>query len=161
MRLQLLFGPVFVGLLVLGFAQGEQGDADPSEAEGAELQPPVSSPIEGFREIGSYRVQTSTLLKFGKATDMMKGEMLFRVFTDGIDVRLSPDGADESYISFQIYRASETYDETGKNLLPGMKAFSDQGEVVRHLCVEPKLLTLTKFPTSSSNIEVIYAVREK
>lgn len=160
MKFNFLLAPVFLALLVLGFAQGEQGDADPNEAEGARLEEPISSPLEGFREIGSYRVQSSTLLKLGKATDMMKGEILFRVFTDGIDVRLSPDGADESYLSFQIYRASETYDETGKNLLPGMKAFSDQGEVVRHLCVEPKLLTLTKFPTSSSNIEVIYAVRE-
>lgn len=162
MKRKILFGGNLASLLVLGFAQEDPGDTAPTSllAEEPGLQGPTEEG-SGFREIGAYRVKTGTLLKLGKATEVAKGEMLFRVFMDGIDVRLSPDGADESYISFQIYRAGGIYDQTGENLLSGVQAFSDQGEIVRHLCVEPNLLTLTKFPTSSSDIEVIYALREK
>jgi hypothetical protein len=120
----------------------------------------VISEGDAFRELGKYRVTGATHLKLGKATDLPKGEMVFQVYTDGIDIRLCPEGESGNYLSFQIYRDGGIYDEEGENLLPGVMAFSDQGEVVRHLCVEPRMLVLTKFPTSTSNIEVTYALRE-
>ncbi len=113
----------------------------------------------GFRELASFQVTKATLLKLGESTEIKKGQIIFRTFTDGIDIRICPEGKEEDYLSFQIYRNGSIYDETGENLRPGVQAFSDQGGVVRHLCIEPRLMTLTKFPTSSSDLEVIYATR--
>lgn len=112
-----------------------------------------------FREIGSFRVTKSVLTKLGKTTEVDKGDLILRVFTDGIDIRISPEGLDEDFLAFQIYRSSGVFDPAGENLSPGVQAFSDQGEVVRHLVIDAKLLTLTKFPTSTSDVEIIYATR--
>jgi hypothetical protein len=120
----------------------------------------ADSAPNGFRALGKYRVTGATHLKLGKATDLAKGEMVFQVFTDGIDIRLCPEGESENFLTFQIYRDGGIYDESGENLLPGVMAFSDQGDVVRHLCVEPRMLVLTKFPSASSDLEVTYALRE-
>lgn len=120
--------------------------------------PVVPEPV--FKELGRYRVSGATHLKLGKATDIPKGDFVFQVFTDGIDVRICPEGEEESYIAFQIYQDGGIYDESGENLLQGVMAVSDQGEVLRQICIEPRMLVLTKFPTSTSSIEVTYALRE-
>ena len=70
-----------------------------------------------------------------------------------------PEGEDDDFLAFQIYRNGGIFDPSGRDSLPGVQAFSDQGEVVRHLVVNPKLLTITKFPTSTSDVEIIYATR--
>ena len=112
-----------------------------------------------FREIGSFQVTKSILVKLGKTTEVKKGELIFRVFTDGIDVRISPEGKDENFLAFQIYFNGDIFEADGENLSPGVKALSDQGEVVRHLNLTKKLLTLTKFPTAANDVEITYATR--
>lgn len=128
-----------------------------------ELLPSLTEPAtseEGvFREIGSFQVTKSVVVKLGNSTELNKASLILRVFTDGIDIRISPEGQDEDFLAFQIYRSGGVFDITGENLSPGVQAFSDQGEVVRHLVIDAKLLTLTKFPTSSSDVEIIYATR--
>lgn len=130
---------------------------------GQEILAPLNGTEEqsenAFREIGSFQVTKAVVTKLGKTTEIPKGELIFRVFTDGIDIRISPDGHDDDFLAFQIYRNGGVYDLSGKNLRPGVQAFSDQGEVVRHLVIDAKLLTLTKFPTSTSDVEIIYATR--
>lgn len=113
----------------------------------------------GFREIGSFQVTKAVVTKLGQTTEIEKGNVIFRVFTDGIDIRISPEGQESDFLAFQIYRSGGIYDASGQNLSPGVQAFSDQGEVVRHLVINTKLLTLTKFPTSSGDVEIIYATR--
>ncbi|MGJ8725550.1 MAG: hypothetical protein ACSHYB_13410 [Roseibacillus sp.] len=112
-----------------------------------------------FREIGSFQVTKSVITKLGEATEINKGDLIFRVFTDGIDVRISPEGQNENFLAFQIYYSGDIFDAAGENLSPGVKAISDQGEVVRHIVINAKLLTLTKFPTSTSDVEITYATR--
>ncbi len=127
-----------------------------------ELSPtlvPVAPEPTQFREIGSFRVTEAVITKLGKTSEIQKGEIILRVFSDGIDIRISPEGQDDDYLAFQIYRNTGIFDPAGKESLPGVQAFSDQGEVVRHLVVNSKLLTLTKFPTSTSDVEIIYATR--
>ena len=112
-----------------------------------------------FREIGSFQVTETVLVKLGVTTEVNKGDLILRVFTDGIDVRISPEGQDENFLAFQIYYNGDIFDSTGENLIPGVKAISDQGEVVRQLAITSKLLTLTKFPTSTTDVEITYATR--
>ena len=112
-----------------------------------------------FREIGSFQVTKSVLVKLGETTEVKKGDLIFRVFTDGIDVRISPEGKDENFLAFQIYFNGDIFDADGENLSPGVKALSDQGEVVRHLNLTSKLLTLTKFPNAANDVEITYATR--
>ena len=119
----------------------------------------VNEAPNDFREIGLFQVTKAVLTRLGETTEVDKGDLVFRVFTDGIDVRISPDGNEEDFLAFQIYRSGGVYDASGRDLSPGVQAFSDQGEVVRHLVVNSRLLTLTKFPTSSSDVEIIYATR--
>ena len=114
-----------------------------------------------FEEIGSFRVTQAVLVKLGIATEVPKGDTILRVFSDGIDIRISPEGQDEDFLAFQIYQTGGIFDSTGKNLLPGVQAFSDQGQVIRHLVVNRKLLTITKFPTLTSDVEIIYATRHE
>ena len=112
-----------------------------------------------FREIGSFQVTLSVLVKLGVATEIHKGDLILRVFTDGIDVRISPEGQDENFLAFQIFYTGDIFDADGENLSPGVKAISDQGEVVRQLIITSKVLTLIKSPTATSDVEITYATR--
>lgn len=145
---------LFPGLLVASFLLGD----DLPNAGDVPSLPTVPETV--FSELGKYRVSGATHLKLGKATDLPKGDFVFQVFTDGIDVRICPEGDEENYIAFQIYQDGGIYDESGENLLQGVMAVSDQGEVLRQICIEPRMMVLTKFPTSTSSIEVTYALRE-
>ena len=117
--------------------------------------------VTQFEEIGSFKVTSAILVKLGLATEVPKGDIILRVFSDGIDIRISPEGQDEDFLAFQIYQTGGISDDGGKNLLPGVQAFSDQGQVIRHLVVNRKLLTITKFPTLTSDVEIIYAKRHE
>jgi len=130
-----------LGVLFLGWNFGLRAEDSLVEPDGLGVNELLGG-SSGYKELGKYRVSSSTLVRLGKATELAKGEMVFRVFSDGVDVRISPEGNEESFLSFQIFRDSGIYDESGENLLP-----------------EPRMLTLTKFPTSSSNQEIIYAIR--
>ncbi|MEM9079749.1 MAG: hypothetical protein AAGC74_03550 [Verrucomicrobiota bacterium] len=114
-----------------------------------------------FRQVGSYRISGGSLVKGGQANPILMDGVILEVFTDGIDLRIRPRGSEESYIEFQIYRDGGIFDESGKNLLPGVQAFSDQGGVVRHLCLAQDRLTLTKFPASSTDLQITYALRDE
>ena len=127
----------------------------PAKAKLAVVQP------NGFREIGSFEVTKSVLIKLGVATEVKKGDLILRVFTDGIDVRISPEGEDENFLAFQIFFTGDIYDASGENLSPGVKAISDQGEVVRQLVITSKLLTLIKSPPATSDVEITYATRHE
>lgn len=112
-----------------------------------------------FREIGSFQVSSAFLTQLGKTTEIPKGDLILRVFTDGIDIRISPEGEDEDFLAFQIYYNGDIFDATGENLIPGVKALSDQGEVLRSITVTAQLLTIVKLPTLTNDVEITYATR--
>ena len=147
MRAFLLLFVCFVPSFVIG------SDGAVEEAEESASESTV------FRQVGSFKVTRAVLVKLGQTTEVEKGELILNVFTDEIDIRISPENQDDDYLAFQIYRNGGILDPTTKDLLPGVQAFSDQGEVVRHLVLNSKLLTLTKFPTSTGDVEIIYATR--
>ena len=147
---------ILVFLLGLFFSASICGDEELSATVTA---PETASPSTGFQEIGSFQVTRAVLTQLGKTTEIDKGDLVLRVFNDGIDIRISPVGQDQDYLAFQIYRSGGVADPGGKDSLPGVQAFSDQGEVVRHLVINSKLLTLTKFPTLTSDVEIVYATR--
>ena len=148
MRLPFIILSLFISSVLL-----DSEELLPAEANLAEVE------RTAFREIGSFQVTNSQLVKLGKATEVNKGEVIFRVFTDGIDIRISPEGKDETFLAFQIYFNGDVFDVGGENLIPGVKALSDQGKVVRHLDLTAKLLVLTKFPTATNDVEITYATR--
>lgn len=143
---------ISLSLLLLAFVLGSE--ALPVVATKQE----VATPTE-FKEVGVFRVTKAVLTQLGKTTEVEKGDLILQVFTDGIDVRISPLGQDDDFLAFQIYQSGSIFEAGGKNSIPGVQAFSDQGEVVRHLVLHKKLLTITKFPTSTSDVEIVYATR--
>ena len=85
------------------------------------LAEPATPAENSFREIGFFQVTKSVLTKLGKTTEVDKGNLIFRVFTDGIDIRISPEGQDEDFLAFQIYRSSGVFDPAAENLETGVK----------------------------------------
>ena len=75
----------FLLSLVFGFSALVRGEEELPLA----VATVVSEPTH-FREIGSFKVTKAVLTKLGETTEVSKGDLILRVFTDGIDIRISP-----------------------------------------------------------------------
>lgn len=86
----------------------------------------------------------------------------FRVYTDGVTIRLSPEGEEDAHSNFAIYRSdgiSRQRSESGAlEVIPGVQAFSNAGDTLRHLRLSKESLTLTTFPGVSDQTIVSYAI---
>lgn len=86
----------------------------------------------------------------------------FHVFTDGVSIRVSPEGSEESYTSYEIYRsdgiARQRSESGALEVVPGVQASTSTGGTLRHLRLSKESLTITTFPGVSDQTIVSYAV---
>ena len=115
-----------------------------------------------FRHVGDFLLQSHFKLTGDKITPIPMKPIAFRVFTDGVRIRIAAEGDEESHTTFDIYRS----DGIGRQrsgggaleVIPGLQASSHTGGVLRHLRISAESMTLTTVPGVSDQTIVSYAV---
>lgn len=115
-----------------------------------------------FKHAGDYLLQTHFKLTGGKLTPIPMKPIAFRVYTDGVKVRITAEGEEDSGTTFEIYRS----DGIGRQrsgggaleVIPGLQATSHTGGVLRHLRLSRESLTITTFPGVSDQTIVSHAI---
>lgn len=122
----------------------------------------TSADADEFRHVGDYLLKSHYKLTGSKVTPIPMKPIAFRVFTNGVTVRVSTEGAEEAHASFEIYRSDGiSKQRTGGGaleIIPGVQATSRVDGVLRHLRLSSESMTITTFPGVSNQTIVSYSV---
>lgn len=121
-----------------------------------------ASAQDSFKHVGDYLLRSHFKLTGDKLTPIPTKPIAFRVFTDGVKIKVSAEGDDESHTTFEIYRS----DGIGRQrkgggaleVIPGLQATSNSGGIIRHLRLSKESMTITTFPAVSDQTIVSYSV---
>ena len=115
-----------------------------------------------FRHVGDFLLRAHFKLTGAEMTAIPMKPIAFHVFTDGVSIRVSPEGDENSHTSFEIYRsdgiARQRSDSGALEVVPGVQASTSTGGTLRHLRLSKESLTITTFPGVSDQTIVTYAV---
>lgn len=115
-----------------------------------------------FRHVGDYLLQAHYKLTGSEMTPIPMKPIAFHVTTDGVTIRISPEGEDESHTSYAIYRSDgigrQRVGSGALEVIPGVQASSTTDGTLRHLRLSQESLTITTFPGVSDQTIVSYAV---
>lgn len=115
-----------------------------------------------FRHVGDYLLKSYFKVTGDKLTPIPMKTMALHVFTDGITVRVSPEGDENSHTSFEIYRSDGIGQQRSASgaleVTPGLQAKTITRGTLRHLRLSKESLTITTFPGVSDQTIVSYAV---
>lgn len=119
----------------------------------------------GYRYIGVYKMNSKVKVERGQAMPVVISPLVYRVYSDGIDVRVycRTDGED-SYTSYSIYRSDGigVARSSGElDLIAGVQAMSQRGDMVRQVSVTRASLTMVKMPPRSHRVIITRAVAIK
>ncbi len=86
----------------------------------------------------------------------------FRVFTDGVRIKITAEGDDDSHTTFEIYRSDgigrQRAGRGALEVIPGLQATSNTGGVIRHLRLSRETMTITTFPGVSDQTIVSHSI---
>lgn len=115
-----------------------------------------------FRHVGDYLLQAHYKLTGAEMTPIPMKPIAFHVSTDGVTVRISPEGDAEAHTSYEIYRSDgigrQRPGSGALEVIPGIQASSTADGTLRHLRLSRESLTITTFPGVSDQTIVSYAV---
>jgi len=115
-----------------------------------------------YRHIGDYLLKSHFKLTGSKVTPIPMKPIAFRVYTNGLTVRVSTEGDDEAHTTFDIYRSDGiSRQRTGGGaieIIPGLQAMSRVDGVLRHLRLSAESMTITTFPGVSNQTIVSHSV---
>jgi len=115
-----------------------------------------------FRHVGDYLLQAHYKLTGAEKTPIPMKPIAFHVTTDGVMIRISPEGEQEAHTSFEIYRSDgigrQRLGSGALEVIPGVQASSTSDGTLRHLRLSRESLTITTFPGVSDQTVVSYAV---
>lgn len=115
-----------------------------------------------FRHVGDYLLQAHYKLSGAEMTPIPMKPIAFRVSTDGVTIRISPEGEDDAHTTFDIYRSDgigrQRPGSGALEVIPGLQASSTSDGTLRHLRLSRESLTITTFPGVSDQTIVSYAV---
>mgnify|MGYP001814419930 CR=1 FL=1 len=115
-----------------------------------------------FKHVGDFLLQSHFKLTGDKVTPIPMKPIAFRVYTDGVRIRIAAEDNEESHTTFEIYRS----DGIGRQrsgggaleVIPGLQATSQTGGVLRHLRLSSESMTITTFPGVSDQTIISYAI---
>ena len=88
---------------------------------------------EEFRHVGDYLLNSHFKLTGSKKTPIPMKPIAFRVYTDGVTVKVSAEGEEDAHTKFEIYRSDGiSRQRTGGGaieIIPGIQATSMTGGV--------------------------------
>ena len=117
---------------------------------------------QGFRFVGNYRFEERFKIREGVSLRVKSKAFFYRVYTDGVTVRLYGGRSSEGHTSLTIHRSDGILAGAGTGRMetvPGLQAYSLVGNVLRQLTLTEEQLVLTKFPALSDVVEITYANR--
>ena len=122
----------------------------------------AAAPAAEFRHVGDFLLQSHFKLTADKVTPIPMKPIAFRVYTDGVRIKIAAQDDDESQTTFEIYRS----DGIGRQrsgggaleVIPGLQATSHTGGVLRHLRLSSESMTITTFPGVSDQTIVSHAI---
>ncbi len=116
----------------------------------------------GFTHVGDYLLQSHFKIRGGDKTSIAMKPIAFRVFTDGVTVRVTAEGDDEAHTSFEIYRSDGIGRQRSAGgaleIIPGIQATSRTGGAMRHLRLTRESMTITTFPGVSDQTIVSHSI---
>src|SRR6187551_3567182 len=90
-----------------------------------------------FKHVGDFLLQAQYKLTGQQMMPVPTKPIAFRVFTDGIHIRVTAEGDEEARTTFEIYRSDgigrQRQGSGALEVIPGIQASSNVGGVLRHL----------------------------
>ncbi|NNC88145.1 MAG: hypothetical protein HKN82_06755 [Akkermansiaceae bacterium] len=129
---------------------------------GKALAEPVAAVPAEFDYVGTYRLVKRVKLRHAEVFPVAIRPVDYRVYTDGITLRLYGSQGDGGHTSFTIYRNDgivQRHSDSVVETVPGIQAQSLVGQVLRQVCLTELTLTLNKIPALSDVLEVTYGRR--
>lgn len=115
-----------------------------------------------FKHVGDFLLQSHFKLTGDKMTPIPMKPIAFRIFTDGVRIKVAAQGDDDSHTTFEIYRSDgigrQRAGRGALEVIPGLQATSNTGGVIRHLRLSRETMTITTFPGVSDQTIVSHAV---
>lgn len=115
-----------------------------------------------FKHVGDFLLQSHFKLVGQQITPIPTKPIAFRVFSDGIHIRVSAEGEEDSHSTFEIYRsdgiARQRQGAGAIEIIPGLQASSNSGGTLRHLRLSRESMTITSFPAVSDQTVVSHSV---
>jgi hypothetical protein len=115
-----------------------------------------------FRHVGDFLLKAHFKIVAGKLMPIPTKPIAFRIFTDGVKIRVSAEGNDDAYTTYEIYRSDgigrQSHDKGAMEVIPGLQAMSTAGHMLRHLRLSRESMTITTFPGVSDQTIVSYAI---
>lgn len=125
------------------------------------LMPPVAHAAE-FKHFGDFLLQSHFKLTGDQMTPIPMKPIAFRVYTDGVKIRVSAEGNEEAHTTFDIYRSDgigrQRKGAGALEVIPGVQAMSTTGGMLRQLRLTRESMTITTFPGVSDQTIVSHAV---
>lgn len=123
--------------------------------------PPANLPA-GFRLIGSYQLKSKMKVENGEAMPVVISPLSYRVYSDGIDVRVYCHTAgEENFTNYRIYRSDGVgvAKPSGEiQVVAGVQAECKKGEMLRQISVTRNSLTMVKMPPRSHRVIITRAI---
>lgn len=115
-----------------------------------------------FKHVGDFLLQAHFKLTGQQITPIPIKPLAFRVFTDGVKIRVTAEGDEESHTTYDIYRSDgigrQRQGGGALEVIPGLQATSNVGGTLRHLRLSRESMTITTFPGVSDQTIVSHAV---
>ena len=115
-----------------------------------------------FKHIGDFLLQAHFKLTGEKITPIPMKPLAFRVFSDGVHIKVTAEGDDEAHTTYEIYRSDgigrQHAGRGALEVIPGLQATSHTGGIFRHLRLSRESMTLTTFPGVSDQTIISYAL---
>lgn len=115
-----------------------------------------------FKHVGDFLLQAQYKLTGQQMTAIPTKPIAFRVFTDGIHIRITAEGDEEARTTFEIYRSDgigrQRQGSGALEVIPGIQATSNVGGVLRHLRLSRESMTITTFPGVSDQTIVSHSI---
>ena len=115
-----------------------------------------------LKHVGDFLLQAHFKLTGDKITPIPMKPIAFRVFTDGVHIKVAAEGEEDSHTTFEIYRSDgigrQRAGRGALEVIPGLQATSNTGGVIRHLRLSRESMTITTFPGVSDQTIVSHAV---
>ena len=126
------------------------------------LFPSLPARSAEFRHFGYFLLQSHIKLTGATSRTIPIKPVVFHVSTDGISVRVSVDGEEESTTTFEIYRSDgigrQRANRGPLEVIPGIQAINRSGGELRHLRLCKEFLTITSFPGVSDQTVISHAI---
>lgn len=115
-----------------------------------------------FKHVGDFLLQAHFKLTGQQVTPIPMKPIAFSVFSDGVRIRVTAEGDDDSHSTFEIYRSDgigrQRQGAGALEIIPGVQAMSNVSGTLRHLRLSRESMTITTFPGVSDQTIVSHAI---